>query len=121
MAKQNHIDDLETHIVRHLAHLKEYFKVNEVDDQTQSIIVAVAFANSVEVLKEAIGECDALALAEAAKEPTFDAEKPVSRDFEFHGYENDDIKWKCKKCGVDMILGLDQPPILFHKCNARAG
>lgn len=114
-------DYVEGEIVRHMSHLTEFFEANEVDVESRSICVAVMFTNRIEVLKEAHAECEKLALAVLAKGDTVDAETPISRDFEFEGYEDDTIKWKCKKCGEQMVLGLMEPPIKAHKNCATVG
>jgi hypothetical protein len=114
--------DMEVVVREHMRqHLLGYFDSNDTGPAERTIIGAVLFANTREILVEAIDEMKKLA-AEAGVD-VVDKETPVSRDFEFLGYEDDRIKWRCKKCSEELNLAIDNPPILAHKgqCTAAAG
>jgi hypothetical protein len=114
--------DMEAVVREHLSqHLERYFVDNETGPDEKTIITAVMFANERDMLSAAIKVMRALAATAGAD--IVDKETPVSRDFEFLGYEDDRIKWCCKKCGEELNLAIDNPPILAHKgqCTAAAG
>lgn len=109
--------ELEAVIRMHMElHLNDYFKANEVGEDERAICVGIMFCNSEEMLNDVLGAIGILlGKARGGALDKLDAETPVSRDFEFMGYEEDKIGWRCKKCGHEMMLPLDRPPTFEHK------
>lgn len=113
---------LEVVMTGHLSHLKKYFADNEIDEDTSEVMLASMFANDIGVLLQAQALCADLVADAKREEKRADAEKPVSRNFDFGGYTDDDhMKWRCKKCGADLKLKLTEPPVYAHPdCASKA-
>lgn len=107
-----------------LPYLRAFYDANDVPSNEQIICTTVLFADGVGDLVAALScfppliqegqDLDAAGLREA--------EPPVAVQFSFLGYiqDNDNthagIQWKCKRCQIDIALGIDQPPNLYHAC-----
>lgn len=115
-------DDLQVVITDHMqSHLRYYFHVNEVDDNTAAIIVLVLFANSTAMLQQAVDECKLLAEAERkisdVNKATANTQLPVAKLFDFVEYVDGGvaIRWRCKRCSELLQFELNQPPTTMHK------